>query len=75
MRTTLNLEEDALKLARAQARRSRVTLGKAVSALIRKAVQQPVATVDRQGLRVVQLPDDSPRVSSEHIDKLLAELP
>jgi hypothetical protein len=75
MRTTLNLEEDALKLARAQARRSRVTLGKAVSALIRKAVQQPVATIDRQGLKVVQLAADSPRVSSEHINKLLDELP
>ncbi|MFQ5739081.1 MAG: antitoxin [Acidobacteriota bacterium] len=75
MRTTLNIEDDALELARAQARRQRVTLGQAVSGLIRKAGRYPTPTLERQGLKVVQLPEDSPRVTSEQIDRLLEELP
>ena len=75
MRTTLRLEEDALEMARCHARRLRITLGKAVSDLVRKGARRPLETVDRSGLKVARLPEDSPTVVSEQVAKMLDEIP
>ena len=75
MRTTLTLEDDAAEMARRHARRRRISLGKAVSDLIRKGVGRPLATVDQNGLKVVRLSEGSPAVTSEQVAKLLDELP
>ena len=42
MRTTLALDDDAFLAARAVAQRERISLGKAVSKLVRQGVGQPV---------------------------------
>ena len=75
MRTTLSIEDDALELARVLARRRRVSLGKAVSELLRRGARQPLVTTERNGLRVVQLPEGSPAVTSEAVAELLEEIP
>ncbi len=75
MRTTLTLEDDALEAAKALARRRRVTLGKAVSELVRRGARQMLATETRHGLEVVKLPAGSRRVTSARVAELLEELP
>jgi hypothetical protein len=75
MRTTLTLSNDALELARRLARRKRVSLGEAVSELVRRGAQLPVPTMERQGLTVVRLPRGSARVTAAAVEELLEDLP
>jgi hypothetical protein len=75
MRTTLTLEDDALELARQLARRRRVSLGRAVSELVRRAAQLPLPTAERHGLTVVRLPERTPAVTAAKVEELLDELP
>jgi hypothetical protein len=74
-RTTLLLEDDALKVARAHAARHGLTIGEAVSDLVRKAADRPLVTDDRNGLKVVRLGRRSPRVTTAQVDELREELP
>lgn len=75
MRTTLAIEDDALEVARRLAHRRRVTLGQAVSELVRRGARQPLLTAERNGFEVVQLPPDTPTVLSRLVDELLDEFP
>ena len=75
MRTTLTLRDDAIELARKLARQKRVSVGEAVSELVRRGAQLPVATTDRQGLTVVRLPKGSTRVTAAAIEVLLEDVP
>jgi hypothetical protein len=75
MRTTLTLSDDAIDIARRLARHKRMSLGEAVSELVRRGAEVPVATTERQGLAVVRLPQNSERVSAAAIEELLEELP
>lgn len=74
-RTTLHLEDDAIKAAKAHAVRHRLTLGQAVSELVRQAAERPLATEERSGLRVVRLSRRSPRVATAVVERLREELP
>jgi hypothetical protein len=74
-RTTLHLEDDAMKAAKAHAGRHRLTLGQAVSELVRQAAERPLVTEDRNGLRVVRLSRRSPKVTAAHVDRLREDLP
>jgi hypothetical protein len=75
MRTTLALSDDAIELARTLARQKRVSLGEAVSELVRRGARLPVPTTERQGLTVVRLPKGSSRVTAASIDDLLEDVP
>jgi hypothetical protein len=75
MRTTLSIGDDALALARKLARQKRVTLGAAVTELVRRGAQLPMPTTERHGLTVVRLPAGSARVTVAAVDALLDELP
>ena len=75
MRTTLTLENDALKLARELSRAQRISLGRAVSELVRRGARQPLTTREVNGLHVVELPEDSPAITTEHVRYLAEELP
>ena len=68
-------EDEAIELARTHAVRHRVTLGKAVSILVKQGATRPVATIERNGLRVVRLDQPSPTVTAATVDRLLDELP
>lgn len=74
-RTTLQIEVDAMKVARAHAVRHRLTLGQAVSELVRQAAERPLMTEDRGGLRVVRLNRRSPKVTTALVDRLREDLP
>jgi len=74
-RTTLQLEEDAMKVAKAYAERHRLTLGQAVSDLLRRAAERPLVTEERTGLRVLRLNRRSPKVTAARVDQLREELP
>lgn len=75
MRTTLTLDDDALALARELARRRGLSLGKALSELVRRGASVTFPVVLREGLAVVQLPADSPVVTSEDVQRLADEMP
>ena len=69
-RTTLMLEDDAMRMAKAHAARHRLTLGEAVSDMVRQAADRPLVTDERSGLRVVRLNRRSPKVSAALVDRL-----
>jgi len=75
MRTTLTLEDDAVALARKLARRKRMTLGQAVSELVRRGANRPVPTTERHGLTLIRLPERTTRVTAASVDELLDDLP
>ena len=75
MRTTINLDDEALDLARTVARRRGITLGQAVSELVRRGARQPIVTESRHGLQVIRLPGDSPRVTAELVRAVAEEQP
>jgi len=74
-RTTLTLEETAMKAAKAHAARHRLTLGQAVSELVRQGAERPLVTEERSGLKVVRLSRRSPKVTAAAIDLLRDEMP
>jgi len=74
-RTTLQIEDDAMKVAKAHAERHRLTLGQAVSELVRQAAERRLVTEDRNGLRVVRLNRRSPKVTTALVDRLREDLP
>ena len=73
MRTTLNLDDDLIADVRRYARRRNLSMGNAVSELIRRglAVGVPVRVVN--GLYVFDVPPGSPPITRERIKKLEAE--
>lgn len=73
MRTTLNLEDDVLSLARSYAEGRSVALGKAVSELVRKGLEAPTPTRLVNGIVVFDIPPDSPRITSERVKELESE--
>ena len=74
-RTTLQLEDDAMTVAKAHAQRHRLTIGQAVSDLVRKAAELPLVTDERSGLRVLRLNRRSPKVTAARVDELREDLP
>ena len=74
-RTTLQLEDDAMKVARAHAARHGLSLSQAVSELVKRGVDRPLLTEERNGLRVIRLRRRSPKVTTALIDRLREDLP
>lgn len=76
MRTTLNLAEDALIAAQTLARRQQISLGDAVSELVRRGASAPhppsrrAAEVPLRG-RFALLPRRDEVVTSDHIRALM----
>ena len=73
MRTTLALEDDAIKAVRAHARTNKLSMGKAASELIRRGVCYQLGTRKLNGLPVFDAPDDFPAITSERVRELLDE--
>lgn len=74
-RTTLQIEDNAMRVAKAHAARHRLTLGEAVSDLVRQAAERPLVLEDRSGLRVVRLHARSPKVTRAAVDRLREDFP
>jgi hypothetical protein len=73
MRTTLTLDDDVLRLVKRYAESRSLTLGEAVSDLVQRALTVPRPTKEVNGVRVFDLPPESPRVSSKKVRELDAE--
>jgi len=74
MRTTLSLDDDVAGVVRRYAESRSLPLGKAVSELVRRGLNAPLATKVVNGIHVVVLPPDSPEVTTERIKELENEL-
>jgi hypothetical protein len=73
MRTTLSIDDEVLEQVRRYADERSMAIGDAVTELIRKAFRTPTPTKIVNGLRVFDLPPDSPRVTNERLLELEAE--
>jgi hypothetical protein len=69
-RTTLHLEDEAMKVVKAHAARHGLSLGRAVSELVKLAADRPLLTEPRNGLRVLRLNRRSDKVTTAIVDKL-----
>jgi hypothetical protein len=74
MRVTLDLDEDILLVARSYAKGRSISLGKAVCELVRRGLGAPLRTRTVNGIQVVDLPPDSPRITTRRVKQLLDEL-
>jgi hypothetical protein len=74
MRTTLNLDDDALELVRRYSQARSVALGKAASELVRKGFSSPTPTRIVNGIVVFDVPPDSSSITSERVKELESEL-
>lgn len=69
-RTTIAIDPDAMATARDFASRRRVSLGQAVSELIRRGSSRPLTTRVIDGLHLPVLPENSPVVPLARILEL-----
>lgn len=75
MRTTLEIEDDVLEVAKDLARHQCVSLGRAVSHLLRKGIQSPErGEIIRNGLRIVSRPTNAAPVTLEIVNQLRDEM-
>ena len=70
MRTTLSIDDDVLPQVKRYAESRSIGLGRAVSELLRREFSEPLRTRLVNGLTVVCLPEDSPRVTTELVEQL-----
>jgi hypothetical protein len=70
MRITLSLDDDAFQLVKQYAQARSLAMGKALSELVCRGVGAPPKTRRVNGLVVIELPEDSPLVTSEHVKEL-----
>lgn len=73
MRTTINLDDDIASVVKRYAANRSIALGKAVSELVRRGINTTRPTRIVNGLLVVDLPPDSPQVTTSRVRELDAE--
>lgn len=73
MRTTLTLDDDVFELAARQAKLRGVSLGKAVSDLLRRGLSATTPVLEKDGLVVFHLPADSPKVTTDDVRRIETE--
>lgn len=71
MRITLDLDDDLLDEVKQYADRRSVALGKAASDLIRRGLNSSLQTKTVNGLQVVVLPENTPKIDSARVKSLL----
>ena len=75
MRTTLAIDDDVLAAARELAESERKSVGEVISILARKALRPtPAVGSVRNGIPLLGLRPDAPRVTSELVKRLSEEL-
>ncbi|SIT38728.1 putative antitoxin VapB38 [Paraburkholderia ribeironis] len=76
MRTTLDIDDDVLAVARMRADREHVSIGRIISQLARAALQRPAAApAMRNGLPVLPNARTARTVTPELVNQLLDEAP
>ncbi len=75
MRTTLDIDDDILAAAKEMARRRRITIGKALSDLARRALTGPEAESRRNGVPLFPVQPGAAVVTMELVNRLRDEAP
>ena len=76
MRTTLAIDDDVLAAAKEMAACERKSVGEVISALARTAMRPASSNrATRNGVPLLPVRPDSPRVTSELVRQLMEELP
>jgi hypothetical protein len=76
MRTTLAIDDDVLAVAKELAAAERKSVGEVISLLARRALRPAEATGGfRNGVPLLPVRPDAPRVTSELVQQLRDELP
>jgi hypothetical protein len=76
VRTTVTLDDDAATIAREKAEEAGITLGKAISILIRKSAIENQEPIEYPGnFRPFPERPDEPLITLEHVNRLRDELP
>ena len=73
MRTTINLDDEVLRLAKSYAEKRSLSLGKAVSELVRRGLAARCPTKRVNGLLIFDPPPGLPEVTTELVKHLEAE--
>lgn len=76
MRTTLALDEDVFNIARQKAQREHLSIGAAVSELMRlgiRSMQMPAAQRPATRSKYAVLPARNETITSEHVYKLMEQ--
>jgi hypothetical protein len=74
MRTTLSLDDDVIAHVKTYAESREISVGKAVSELVRRGLHAPLRTRVVNGFHVVDLPAASPAITRERVRKLEEDL-
>jgi hypothetical protein len=73
MRTTLTLDDDVVDIVKDYAAVKNLSMGAAVSDLVRKGIKAPLPIRMVNGLYVADIPADSPVVTAERVKELMDE--
>jgi len=73
MRTTLNIDDDLLRAARSLAREEGLTLGEAVSKLLRQALTAAPPELEDDGFPVFDVSPDAPPITPEDVARALSD--
>ena len=73
MRTTLNIEDEALAKLKKYAEERRLSLGEAASTLIDRGIEATPKFKTRNGFALFDLPPGSPEITHELLDQWEAE--
>ncbi len=71
MRTTLNLDDDVYALARNLAEGRKISLGEAVSHLVRRGITAQPSFTMKDGFPVFRIPEDAPKFGLEDVKAAL----
>jgi len=74
MRTTLNINDEVLEQVKQYAAARSMATGDAASYLLKQALNRPLGTRIENGFEVFDVPEDSPVVTQEHVQRLIDEL-
>ena len=74
MRTSLNLDNDALKLIREYSEARSLSLGEAASELVRRGAANPIPTRRVNGFVIFETPLGGPKITTERVRELESEL-
>lgn len=73
MRTTVNLDDDLLRVLRSIAEEEERTISEVVSELVRKALRPDVPELREDGFPVFEVSDDAPPMTPEQVREALEE--
>jgi hypothetical protein len=75
MRTTLTLDDDVLAEATKRAEALGISVGRAVSDLVRRGLQTAPPVQEINGLAVFNPPEGAPRITSRKVKDALTDFP